>query len=102
MIKSENNVKFAICDRQILLSCDSSELCFRPTKLVLSDKNLTRPPIRSGRFLPKSETVYAINSLINNFIYKEPNTNNKKQGERKPKKDSAIHRKEIQSNRDGC
>jgi len=78
MIKSENNVKFAICDRQILLSCDSSE------------------------FLPKSEIVYAINSLINNFIYKEPNTNNKKQGERKPKKDSAIHRKEIQSNRDGC
>ena len=47
----------AICDKQILLPCGNSKLCFCLTEQVPSDKNNLPFPYGRGRFAPKSQTL---------------------------------------------
>jgi len=54
-IKKSKQRETAICEKQILLSCDSSKLCFCPTKQVPSDKNKLALPFGQGWLPPKSE-----------------------------------------------
>ena len=60
-IKKSKKRTTAICDKQILCSCEHSKLCFCPTKQVSSDKNATcLPSVGEGSLQSREPIILPI------------------------------------------